>query len=605
MISNHLLRGASIGRSDGLELPARIYVKDYMTLANKTQSQALDNLEKYKKNTFEPKVKELRTRQLKVSPLSLGMFNATIDIGFTVDVNEIINVVLANGLRETGSVKCIKVSTLYGKFQKATEITQEYGKRVINKVPPSRLTAIEFILRSQGQGASVTIFKTGRIRFSGGYTNGTSRDMNRILDFMNSNYFKFPEKVDIKVNNNTTGFEINMGINMSAIFHILDPSVTKKLARFGEYNITAEYYPEREKTKSKKKTPFLYINFDGPEQFTLVCSSRGTIMIEGTLNIRKSYDVARAFFERLKNFDLLRPENGRNIRNNVSPQAKKASKIARRSNMKPAPNVTRRGTTCPISKRPVPYSFQGKCPEPNHYVRPNPQGQPCCYRVPRRLAYMKERVAKRYAKAGVRVPENVRKLFDIRNQVNLPNNVSKNAPGIKATVNNKSGFKIDSRQCLRYTKVSLVDIATRMGITVPRVITKPRLCDMIKQATEVRTNRKINMGENGLKLEGRYCMSYKKATLLKYAREMKISNITSDMTKEQLCQAISDKKKVGIRNTLIKLFGSEKNVSVRNVREAQNLINKAPPGTNKNALLKKFVKNKQKEVNNLLDLLVD
>tara|TARA_B110000977_G_C11085266_1_gene494456 strand:- start:480 stop:2213 length:1734 start_codon:yes stop_codon:yes gene_type:complete len=576
-----------------------------MTLENKTKSQGLSDLEKYKKDVFDPKVRELRTKQLKISPLSLGMFNATIDTGSVIDIIEILRVVLQKGLQESGQVKCLKVSTIYGKFAKAFELTEEYGERVLKKVTPSSISGIEFILRANGQGASVTIFKSGRIRFSGGYTTGTPQDMNSILDYMNTHYYSFTGRVDIKVNNNTTGFEINMGINRAGIFHILDSSVTKNLARFGEYDISAEFYPEREKTKVKKKTPFLYIKFSGPEKFSFVCSQQGTIMIEGTTNIRKSYDVARAFFERLKNFDLLLPESGRNIRNNAVSPPKKTSKIARRSNMKPAPDVTRRGATCPPSKRPTPYSFQGKCPEPNHYVRPNQQGQPCCYRVPRRLAYMKSRVAKRYAKAGVRVPENVRRLFDIRNQTNLPNNVSKNSPGVTTRVNKNSGFMIDSRQCSRYTKVSLVDIATRMGIVVPRVITKPKLCELIKNASQLQPKRNVNMGANGLKLGGRYCMSYKRSTLIKYAQELKVPNLTPEMTKEQLCQAIASKTKVGsVRNTLVQLFGAEKNVTANTVREAQQLLNNSPSGSNKNTILKKFVKNKEKELNNLLKLLV-
>ena len=90
MISNYLLRGASIGRSDGFELPSRLYLKDYMTLENKTKSQGLSDLEKYKKDVFDPKVRELRTKQLKISPLSLGMFNATIDTGSVIDIIEIL-----------------------------------------------------------------------------------------------------------------------------------------------------------------------------------------------------------------------------------------------------------------------------------------------------------------------------------------------------------------------------------------------------------------------------------------------------------------------------------------------------------------------------------
>jgi hypothetical protein len=42
------------------------------------------------------------------------------------------------------------------------------------------------------------------------------------------------------------------------------------------------------------------------------------------------------------------------------------------------------------------------------------------------------------------------------------------------------GNKIDSRQCLRYTKVALVDIARRLRINLPQKLTKPILCDLIR-----------------------------------------------------------------------------------------------------------------------------
>ena len=605
MIGTYLLRGASIGRRSGLELPSRRYIRDYGDLFNKTPTQALDDLEKYKKEKFDPRVQELKTKELKISPLSMGMFNAVIDIKTTVDIAEVLRAVLGRGLVEQGGIKCIKISTIYGKFSKAFETTQEYGDHVIKRVAPSKLTAIEFILRTgDKQGASFTIFKTGRIRFSGGYITGTDMDAINILMFMNNNYFRIDPRNQYTVNNNTTGFELSMGINRAAIFHILDPAVTKNLARFGDYSISAEFHPERESSKAKKKTPFLYIKFKGPVNFSLVCSARGTVMIEGTTNIRESYNVSKRFFETLKSVDLLMPGNSRNVNNR--PRNLKATKIGRRMNMKPAPDVTRRGATCPPSKRPVPYSFQGKCPDPNHYVRPNPQGQPCCYRIPKRLAYMKNRVAKRYEKAGVRVPENVRKLFDIRNQPNLPNNVSKKAPEIKTSINKNSGFMIDSRQCSRYTKVGLVDIAKRLGLDVPRVITKPKLCDMIKQVTAPtrKNNKNISIGANGLKLGDRYCMSYKKETLLKYARAMGLS-VTNELTKEEICKVIASKQGVTLRNKLVRLSpAGEKNITNKNIREVQKLINNAGPGANKNAIIKKYINNKERELNNLLKLFV-
>ena len=113
----------------------------------------------------------------------MGMFNAVIDTGGMVNIVDILKTVLQKGLVSDDNIKVIKVSTVYGKFKKAFEVTQEYGEKVYAKIPPSKISSIEFILSNRAnrtQGESFTIFKTGRIRFSGGYTTGTQRDATRL-----------------------------------------------------------------------------------------------------------------------------------------------------------------------------------------------------------------------------------------------------------------------------------------------------------------------------------------------------------------------------------------------------------------------------------------
>ena len=47
-------------------------------------------------------------------------------------------------------------------------------------------------------------------------------------------------------------------------------------------------------------------------------------------------------------------------------------------------------TQSSCSIRPKPYNFAtGKCPE-GYYIRPNKQGQPCCYKIPKTRTYMKQ-----------------------------------------------------------------------------------------------------------------------------------------------------------------------------------------------------------------------
>jgi hypothetical protein len=607
-----VLRGISIRKDSGFELPRLRYLDVYRRYSAPENSVLLNKIEtgkrieKFRTDKFLPRQEDLKKMPLEFSKLNYGMFNATVDLGTAVNIPALFQAIVQRGLVDTQSVKCLKVSTIYGKFAKATEITNEYGLRELKKVDPKKLTGVEFILRSKGQGASLTVFNTGRIRFSGGYHDGSDRDPARILGFISANYFSIPGNIKPKINNNTTGFEMNMGIDRVGIAILFDRSRGRGQTRFGKYTVISSFPPLTDYGGRKKppgKTEFLYlaVTDDNKKEFTLVCSRVGTVMIEGTSQIAESYALAKKLFEGFKNIDLLLPGKGQNIRNNRGPR--KNSKIVRRANNKPAPDITRRGATCPSGKRPDPYSFQGKCP-PGYYVRPNPQGQPCCYKIPKKLGYIKNKVATRYLKAGVRVPDNVRRLFNIRNDPLLPNNVTGQAPNIQTFVNNKSGFMIDSRQCKRYTKVGLVDIAKRLGIQVPRVITKPKLCDMIKQATnpERRAPGNVREGPNGLKLSGRYCTSYKKSTLLKYARELKIQ-VDSDASKEQICVLIAAPR--NIRKKLAREFvGGNKSVTQENVNAIKNLIKGAGSDTNKNKIIKNYVSKKEKELNNLLNQFV-
>ena len=273
-------------------------------------------------------------------------------------------------------------------------------------------------------------------------------------------------------------------------------------------------------------------------------SKSGSIVIEGARDIREAAQVSRRFIEVLKDTGIL--EARRNQKNiSISP---KPSKLARREDNKPAPSITRRGTTCPPDRCPVPYSFQGKCPQgPNYYVRPNPQGQPCCYKKPKRTDYIEKKVEERYKRANVKVPASVRQTFGFgQNTNNKANNVGKVAPknlrffyeqSVGKNKKNPVGFKIGSRQCSRYSKVALIDIATRLGMGLPSKLTKPRLCELLQNFVTLNKNLPIHGSNNSLKLGDRLCKTYKKSTLLKFASEMG-ETVDKSMSKEEICKII-------------------------------------------------------------------
>jgi hypothetical protein len=478
-----------------------------------------------------------------------------LDYGKTLNIGKLRDYVVANGFEEEQvdvfTFKALKMSTRYGKFKKAFEFNKEYGGRKTANVSNNKLSSLEFIVKIKKgrtvQGASFNIYNTGRVRFSGGYIDGSPNEPLSLVRYIEKIVnLKLSDK-PIKINNVTSEIKLGAKVDVAQLHSLLD--VGEGLAKFDGYVLKSTYEPSRNVflAKQKKDSPFLYVNFGN--KFTILLTEKGSLVIEGTEAPAKRLPVVRRFVNFLKIAGLLTP-----TRRNVIPSPK-PSKIARRANNKPAPNVTRRGTTCPKDSRPVPYSYQGKCPQGNgYYVRPNPQGQPCCYKIPKRAEYLRNKVAERYRRANVKVPDDVRRIFGIGLNTNQkPANVGRKAPtNLRFEMNKELGFKIGSRQCMRFTKVSLVDMALRLGIALPQKVTKPILCDMIAKYVQNKNlaTKKQNVGnalpvtgrDKKLRLGGRLCSSYKRSTLVKYAKELGVrGQVLDDGTKDEICKAIQGK----------------------------------------------------------------
>ena len=470
---------------------------------------------KYKKDYFTPRQTVLKDIDLQISPLSIGLFNATIDTKSAIDIRAILEKVKEIGLVSEGGIKVTEMVIRYGKFKTALKYTSEYGQ-IGNASKP--FVSADFKVKvthgGQTKGASFSYYKTGKIRFSGGYLeDDLHKQPNQLIDFFSKHYHKIPSTHQTILNNVTAEFKVGFPLKTSLIF---DAFSDVELSRFGEYDVIAKY--------NEKK--FLYITFSkGRDKFAIIIADTGVVQIQGTAYVKDAYKILVKFFEALKNNDLMKIRGVQNT-NLVKP---KQTKAAKRFDNLPAPNITRRGTTCPLARRPTPYSYTGTCTQTACYIKPNPQGQPCCYSNPKSVEYSRNKVANAYKKAGVKVPQAVRTLFGIGLTTNnRPNNVANKSVrlNVRAYVNNKSVFKIDTRQCLRYTKVALVDMATRLKVVLPSKLTKPILCDLIKKASQipnvnVKASGKVVTGTNkGLRLGSRMCETYDRKTLVKFARAL-------------------------------------------------------------------------------------
>lgn len=525
-----ILRAYAIATSGGIQLPSRTYLDELSAILDTTIGGAREIANRYKSRVYRP----VNFNLSQTKDLYLGMYNATLDVGRVLNLLEIKERIVGSGFNSQKmgdyTVKAVRMTLRYGRFKKAFEYTKEYGARNLANVPGSRISSLELIIKikkgTKIQGASISIFNTGRVRLSGGYIDGSPAEPVSMLRYVDSLTGLSMASKSIKINNITGEIKLGATIDLNQLYTLLD--VTKGLAKFDGMVLTATFEPARNAflTKAKKDSPFLYVKFG--DKFTLLMATNGTVVVEGTESPQVTSKIIKRFIDFIKSVGILTPKRGGSVKPKPKP-----SKLARRADNMPAPDVTRRGTTCPVDKRPVPYSFQGSCPQgQNYYVRPNPQGQPCCYRIPKRPGYLRNKVANRYARANVKVPESVRRIFGIGfNTNNKANNVGKNSPNnLNFTHNKKAGFKIGSRQCLRYTKVALVDLATRLGMSVPSVVSKPKLCEMI--SSFVKKNKK----NIGFMIDGKACTTYKRSTLVKYAREVGVKKL--DGTKEELCKEI-------------------------------------------------------------------
>ena len=459
--------------------------------------------------------------------LYLGMYNATVTGSRVINISDIKDKVVDKGL-VTQTVRGVKVAPVEvvvrtTRFKPVWKYTTEYG---VQKLGDGQPMVIEFKFKlskeSREGGATFSIFAKGRGRFSGARILGTTGDPKLLWEFMKDNYKKVGSMDDITVNNTTGVVKLGVKINLPLLYTLIND----RTASFKNLSLKAQYYPiNREFLSPNKKTPpFLYIKFGS--DFAIVVGGNGSVGVEG-----KDYNTntIKEFFDTLKAMGILTPQGSTQRVVEVKPPK---TKLIKRANQLPAPNVTRRGSTCPINKRPTPLSFQGVCRNSSSYIRPNPQGQPCCYKIPKKLNYIRPRVIARYRQAGVKVPESVRAMFNFGANTNrLANNVSRNAPNLRLTME-RGQLKIGSRQCSRYAKQTLVNLATRQGISLPRArkdLTKPRLCELL--------GRNVNPREYQLPNGGGVCMSRKKAELLMLLRALGQPQTTAT-TKRALCDKI-------------------------------------------------------------------
>lgn len=399
-------------------------------------------------------------------------------------------------------------------FKPIASYTREYGYKSSVSEDKIRWNQLTFKGRVRGMGFSMNLFKSGKITMTGGYplgiTNIESYPSSLVRTILNAT------SGAIKLNSVTLQFYSGYTGNLQTIAVLL--------ADYG-----AEYVQYEQEISS-----FIKIDHNGfqfrifPTGVVQISKIKMQSHIKWTMNWVNT--LLRYLYSQGK------------LRKIEKPKVKKfTSRPQKRKNNQIAPNVVSRATTCPEDKRPTPYSFGGQPIGPDYYIGANPQGLPCCYKIPKKTAYLRGKIISRFAELGIRIPPSTKAAFGIvTNNSNKPVNVSghvsdlifMNAPRIKKNDGNLV-FKIGTRQCSRWPQAKLVDIAHRLGMV--QITGKEKKDDICMAIRKYAVNHGLmrNPGNsigNNVRINGRRNASHFTKNQL-FARAQKVYRVTLNRNK--------------------------------------------------------------------------
>ena len=230
---------------------------------------------------------------LQFSKFNPGMFNATVDSGFgqketVVDLKKTLvkRPLSKTPIGEGLYLDTIEIKGIYGQFTTGFSHTREAGpKGGLNKNFFSAQIMLTLSNDTESKGATVNIYKNGKIRFSGGFVGTNIANQPELIRRFVVD--KYTEKQPFFYNpftyNNLSGqFRIN------GQFKSL-PVIASRQRMYGMTNMSI----------LEEQTPFLYVPIEGA---TLIFSKSGNIQVVGAKtpgNMLKGYDTAKELIKKL------------------------------------------------------------------------------------------------------------------------------------------------------------------------------------------------------------------------------------------------------------------------------------------------------------------
>jgi hypothetical protein len=504
-----------------VQVPQRLQ----MNLVNdKTYTGAFKAFENEFDDVNEEKIANNILREFEETPLQFskfnpGMFNATVDSGFgqKETVVDLKNILAKRPLPKTPIGEGLYIDTreikgIYGQFKTGFSHTRSAGpKGALNK----NFFTVQLMLTlsndTESKGATVNIYRNGKIRFSGGFV-GTniSEQPELIRRFIVNTYTeKQPFFYNPFTYNNLSGqFRIN------GLFRSL-PMIASRQRMYGMTNMSI----------LEEQTPFLYVPI---ENMTLIFSKTGNIQVVGAKTpgaMLKGYDIAKDLVEKLY-------KDGQITVTGIFDEGVKPKKTKKKPVSPKKKNDTK---SCERMKRPELVNMARKMGVVNFRVTRNG--------VTRRAT--KQEICAMIKKKNVTFKNT---------------NKKKNVP----LVGTGNTFKIGRKICTDMKKDEILRVATILKIVPDKKDTKVTLCKKIEKVRNNLNKPKPKPPTPPPKPTKRQVANVKRN--VRKAEVMKKRGLDENSIRKDITKLYGDK--------WMKRYKPNLNQDVRNMKSALNAINK-------------------------------
>jgi len=398
--------------------------------------------------------------ELTFSKLNPGMFNATVNKDFPqqgnlIDLKKILmkvpqpNTLIGEGLY----IDTKEIIGRYGAMQEGFSHTREYGKR--GNINRSFFTVQIKVIVSNGtesKGATVNIYKNGKIRFSGGFIGTNIANQPELIRRFIVNTYTEKEAYlynPFEYNNLSGQFRINGN------FKDLSTIASRKQRLYASVGVTKlDFEPEL--------SPFMYVNYKG-HKYNFAQS--GNVQIAGAPS---PADMLVAYNDAIELIKIMNTNGDVEVTGEFPKQFIKGTKATpkkRGPKKKTGPRVAK---VAPKKKRNAVFNIQIN-------------GIQC-------MRFSKPELVDFAKKLGVVGITQSTKKEEICKKINGV--LNKNTTTFRNTNKNKNvklsgsnnNFKVGKSKCMNYDKTELLRVAKILKIQLDEKETKATLCKKIEKA---------------------------------------------------------------------------------------------------------------------------